>query len=480
MSAKKLIPSSLIKVLQVVVLSLFSFCYANAQPAFITDSLDAYIKKAIQQWQIPGLAIAIVKDGQVVVSKGYGVREIGKTDRVDENTLFMIASNTKSFTAASLALLDYEKRISLDDKVTRWMPDFKLSDACATNEITIRDLLCHRVGLQTFQGDFLNWNSNLSRKELISRFNLHKPAYSFRSQYGYCNLAFVTAGEIIPLVTDTSWDDMLKYHFFQPLKMTRTSTTWSAITTDKNAAKPYTLVDGKITLVPYANCENLGPAAAINSSVKDLSHYLLMQLDSGRYEGEQIIPFKVLQQTRISQTIINHLNPSFPSTHFSTYGLGWEMEDYAGRKIIHHGGGADGFVTSTCIVPEDQLGIVILTNSDANWFYDILRKQIIDAYFEEPYRNLSDLYFQRFSNNQKKQADEIAGYKTMLAKKNKPSLDLNIYTGNYQNVVYGTMKIKNENGKLVLHFEHHPNLTGTLEHLEKDQFYALIISQLTE
>lgn len=453
-----------------IVFLLFCSPHSYSQPTFITDSLDAYIKHALQQWQIPGLAVAIIKDGKVVVSKGYGVREMGKADRVDENTLFMIASNTKSFTATSLALLEEEKRLSLDDKVTRWMPDFKMYDQCVTYEITVRDLLCHRVGLQTFQGDFLNWNCDLSRKDLISRFHLHKPAYSFRSQYGYCNLGYVTAGEIIPLVTDTSWDDFIRYHYFIPLEMNRTSTTVNAIATDKNAAKAYTLVDGKPTIVPYANVENLGPAASINSSVKDMSHWLLMQLDSGRYQENQIVPFGVLQKTRTSQTIVNQLNPAFPSTHFSTYGLGWELEDYAGKKIIHHSGGADGFVTSTCIIPEEQLGIVVLTNSDANWFYDILRRQIIDAYLDEPFRNLSDLYLQRFNRKQKKSNEELANFKTIVAKKNKLPLDINKYVGGYQNAVYGNLRILNENGKLVLHFEHHPTLTGTLEYLEKDSF----------
>jgi len=460
----------LTKAFCILLVCMFSFTSSYSQSEWITDSLDTFIKRSMQQWQIPGLAVAIVKDGNVVVSKGYGVRENGKPERVDENTLFMIASNTKSFTSTSIALLDYQKRLSLDDKVTRWIPDFKLYDHYATNEVTIRDLLCHRIGLQTFQGDFLNWNSSLSRKELISRFPLHKPVYSFRSQYGYCNLAFVTAGEIIPLVTDTSWDDFLRYHYFVPLKMNRTSTTWNAIANDKNAAKAHTLVNNKLTLVPYANVDNLGPAASINSSVKDMSHWLLMQLDSGRYDNQQIVPYPVLRKTYTSQTIINQLNPSFPSTHFSTYGLGWEMEDYAGRKIIHHGGGADGFVTSTCIVPEEQLGIVILTNSDANWFYDILRKQIIEAYLNEPYRNLSDLYLERYNANKEKTAEELATYKTELAKQNKPTLDLYSYVGDYTNAVYGNMKINNEKGKLILHFQHHPTLTGTLEYLDKEEF----------
>ena len=456
--------------LSVVFMQVFFTNCCTAQPAFITDSLDSYIKSGMKQWQIPGLAIAVVKDGNVVLSKGYGFKETGKPDRVDENTLFMIASNTKSFTATALAQLNFEKRLSLDDKVTQWFPDFKMYDACVTNEITVRDLLCHRMGLQTFQGDFLNWNSNLTRKELINRFNLHKPVYSFRSQYGYCNLGYVTAGEIIPLVTDTSWDNYLRYHYFQPLNMTRTSTTASAMAAEKNAAKPYTLVDGKLIIVPYANVDNLGAAASINSSVKDMSNWLLMQLDSGMFDGNRVVPFRVLQQTRTSHTIVNQLNPSFPSTHFSTYGLGWELEDYVGRKIIHHSGGADGFVTSTCIVPEENLGIVVLTNTDANWFYDGLRKQIIDAYFDQPYRNLSDLYYNRFSANQTKTTIDLLAQKALVAKKNKLPLDINAFVGDFKNTVYGNSKINNEDGKLVMHFEHHPTLTGLLQYMGNNEF----------
>ena len=443
----------------------------NAQNKFVDDSLDIYIKREMSRWQIPGVAVAIVKDGKVVVSKGYGVKSIGEKGNVDENTLFQIASNSKAFTGTSIAILDYEKRLSLDDKVTRWMPGFKLYDELATREATIRDLLCHRIGLQTFQGDFLNWGSNLSRKDLIDRFHLHKPAYSFRSKWGYCNLAFLTGGEIIPLVTDTSWDDYIYYHFFLPLRMSHTSSHFSALINDNNACKAHTLVDGKIVIIPYADVDNLGPAASINSCVKDLANWLIMNLDSGRFEGKTIVPWEALFNVRSSQMVIREPRSAMnPSNHFSTYGLGWKMEDYLGRKIIHHSGGADGFVTSTCIVPEERLGIIVLTNTDANSFYDALRRQIIDAYTNAPYKNYSELFYQRGIVNTVEENKKINEWKSTVLKKNKMPLSINSFNGVYKNEVYGNATVVSEAGKLFIHFEHHPSLVGNLEYLDDNMF----------
>src|ERR1035437_7499527 len=303
----------------------FSLTIAFSQPAFVKDSLDKYVEREMKRWNVPGSAVAIVKDGKVVVMKGYGVREIkspsptpspsgrgGNTKvpsggedlgeaSVNETTIFQIASNTKAFTATSLALLDFQKRLSLDDKVTKWMPYFKLYDSLATKEVTIKDLLCHRIGFQTFQSDILNWNCNLSRKDLIHNMRNVKPMYSFRSRYGYTNMGFVTAGDIIPVVTDTSWDDFLKYRIFVPLKMNRTTTHNADIVKDNNAAKPYTLFDNKLTVLNYDNVDNIGPCASINSCVNDISHWIIAQLDSGYYDGNLILPYIAMMKTRRSE-----------------------------------------------------------------------------------------------------------------------------------------------------------------------------------
>ncbi|MCX6164175.1 MAG: serine hydrolase [Ignavibacteriae bacterium] len=227
----------------IIVISFCLFFISNlfSQNTFVSDSLDNYVNYAIKLWNIPGAAVVIVKDGKVIMAKGYGVKEMNTNDKVDENTLFMIASNTKAFTATALALLESEKQISLDDRVVKWMPDFRLYDSTITPYVTIRDLLCHRLGLQTFQGDFVNWSSNLSRKEIIYNFRNLKPVFDFRTRYGYCNAGFLTAGEIIPLVTGKSWEEYVTKNILIPLNMQRSFLTTTVMKIDKNITKGHTI-----------------------------------------------------------------------------------------------------------------------------------------------------------------------------------------------------------------------------------------------
>lgn len=442
-----------------------------SQNSFINDSLDGYIKREMEKWKIPGVAVGIIKDGKILINKGYGYLDTKKSTKVDEHTLFQIASNSKAFTGTSLANLAYQRKLSLDDKVTKWMPGFKLYDSLATKEVMVKDLLCHRIGFETFQSDMLNWGCNLSRKELITNMRNVKPVYSFRSKYGYCNAAFLAAGELIPAVCDTSWDEYLLHHFFIPLRMNRTSTQWVKINSDANAAKPYTLAGGKLVEMPFVNIDNLGPAASINSSVRDLSNWVLMQLDSGRFEGKTIIPFPVIQMTRNPEMITGKPgNKLFPGKHFQAYGLGWYMEDYHGKKIISHDGGSNGFVTTVCIVPEESLGIIVLTNTDANNFYGALRQQIIDASFNAPYRNYSEIYYQNFVQGEKRKQVQLESWKTTAAKKNKPEIELKQFAGKYKNEIYDKMEIRYENEGLNLYLLYHPQLVGKLEYLENNTF----------
>ena len=470
---KSLNKTTMKKIFTLLFLNFFFFisnCFG--QPSFIKDSLDKYVEREMKRWNVPGSAVAVVKDGKVVVMKGYGVRETGKADRVDENTLFQIASNSKAFTGTSIALLDYQKRLSLNDKVTKWLPYFKLKDESATGMVTVRDLLCHRIGFETFQSDLLNWNCNASRKELIVNMRNVDAAYPFRAHYGYCNVAFLAAGEVIPAVTDTSWDDFVKYHFFLPLKMNRSSTMYKNLVSDNNACKPYTLINDKLTLLSYANVDALGPAASINSCIKDLSNWLLMQLDSGRFEGKRVFPYEALRATYSSNTIVADMNPKSGSV-FQNYGLGWFLLDYNGKKVIRHDGGADGFVTTTCFVPALNLGIVVLTNTDANSFYSALRKQIIDAYMNLPYQNHSALIYNLSRPDVKKENEEMNKMLTQAAEKPKATYANEEYCGKYNNPVYGNIEIttnpvnKNE---LVINFSHHPTLKGNLSALGNNDF----------
>lgn len=439
-------------------------------PSFITDSLDSYIERGMKQWQIPGLAIAIVKDGKVVLSKGYGVREFGKEDKVDENTLFIIASNSKLFTGTSIAKLDYEKKLSLNDKVTQFIPWFRLYDSTSTKLATVRDMLCHRLGTKTFQGDFTFWDSNLAKDSIVWKMRYLKPTGEFRQDYGYCNSAFLVAGQVLEKVTGQSWESYVQQNILTPLGMNNTYMNTAGLAQRNNVAYPHNNLYSSITKIPFDNVDNLGPATSMVSNVKDLSNWLLFQLDSGKYEGKQIIPWQVLQKTRdINILTGSRKSPAFP-THFRGYGLGVFATDYNGRQVYWHTGGAFGHVTNVCFVPEEKLGITILTNNDNQSFFEALRYQLLDAYLNVAYTDRSNYQYGFFVQGKKATESELSALQTRVNKKNKPTIALTDYTGEYVNTVYGKITISKSSELLVCRFQHHPDLIGYMEYMDNNEF----------
>ena len=446
-----------------------SLCIAQT-PSFITDSLDSYIQRGMQQWQIPGLAIAIVKDGQAVLMKGYGVRELGRQDKVDENTLFMIASNSKLFTGTSMAKLEFEKKLSLNDKVTQYIPWFKLYDSNATRMVTIRDLLCHRLGTKTFQGDFTFFDSNLPKDSIIWKMRYLKPTGQFRQDYGYCNSAFLTAGQILEKVSGQTWENYVQENFLTPLGMTNTYMNSAGIAQRNNVAKPHNNLYSNLTVIPFDNLDNLGPAGSIVSNVKDLSKWLMLQLDSGRYEGKQIIPWAVIQKTRDANTVVgSRKSLAFPM-HMRMYGLGLFMTDYAGRQIYWHTGGAFGEVTNVCFVPEERLGITILTNNDNQSFFEALRYQILDAYLGVKYADRSKYQWGFFIQGKKQTDAAVDSMKLRADRHNQPIAKLEDYTGDYFNTLYGKITIEKKDNRLLCHFQRHPNLIGFMDYMDNNEF----------
>lgn len=445
--------------------------HTHAQtPRFVTDSLDTYIQKGMRDWQVPGLAIAIVKDGKIVWMKGYGERDINTHEPVDENTLFMIASNSKLFTGTSLAKLNYENKLSLDDKITKYFPGFTVYDKNTTETVTIRDMLSHRLGTKTFQGDFTFWDSKLSRAEIMEKMKLLKPTGRFRQDFGYCNSCFLTAGEIIPKVTGKPWEVYVYDSILMPLGMKNTHTLGTGMSQRPNAAKPYTTsFSGSLQELPYDQVDNLGPAGSILSNVKDLSKWLLMQLDSGRYEGKRILPWSVILKTRDMNTVISSRKSRTLPTHFMGYGLGLFITDYNGKQVYWHTGGAFGFVTNTCFVPEANLGITILTNNDNQNFFESLRYQLLDAYLGVPYVNRS---LQNLPAQLKETAETlkaINGWKSRIKGK-QPKLPLKEYTGDYTNTVYGSITITTAGNDLKIKFNGHNNLTAQLQYMDNEEW----------
>jgi CubicO group peptidase (beta-lactamase class C family) len=439
-------------------------------PSFITDSLDSYIERGMAQWQIPGLAIAIVKDGKVILSKGYGVREMNRLEKVNENTLFIIASNTKLFTGTSLAKLDFEKKLSLNDRVTKFIPWFRLYDTTSTKLATVKDMLCHRIGLKTFQGDFTFWDSNLAKDSIIWKMRYLKPTGEFRQDYGYCNSAFLVAGRILEKVTGKTWENYVEENILQPLGMSNTYMNTARLETRNNVAFPHNNLYSSLTTIPFDSVDNLGPATSMVSNVKDLTKWLILQLDSGRYEGRQVLPWPVLQKTRdINILTGSRKSAAFP-THFRGYGLGLYSTDYSGKQVYWHTGGAFGHVTNVCFIPEEKLGITILTNNDNQSFFEALRYQIIDAYLGVPYTDRSKYQWGFYVQGKKQTDDSLAAMKARVEKKNPLPMKPEDYTGNYYNTVYGRVTISKSGDNLICRFQRHPSLFGLMEYMDNNEF----------
>ena len=443
-----------------------------AQPSFIKNDLEAYIKKGMQEWDIPGLAIAIVKDGKPVLIKGFGVKNIESGEPVDENTLFFIASNTKLFTGTALAQLEYNKKLSLDDKITKYFPDYRLYDSNSTALVTIKDLLSHRIGTKTFQGDFTFWNSAYSRREIMYKMRLLKPVGLFRQDYGYCNSCFLTAGEIIPKVSGKPWEVYIYDSLITPLQMTHTQVLTGNAPSYKNIATPYTtLYTGTLQKLPYDLIDNIAPAGSIVSCVSDMAHWLQMQLDTARYNGTQIVPKPVVMKTRDVNTILGSRKSSVYPIHFRGYGLGIMSADYNGRQIYYHTGGAFGFVTNTCFVPEEKLGITILTNNDAQSFFELLRYQILDAYLGIRYVNRQTIPLQEYKDEKAKSIQMLDTLQQLKEKNAQPPLPIATYAGTYNNELYGNIVLEPASANsLTINFKHHTRLSATLTYLENDDW----------
>jgi CubicO group peptidase (beta-lactamase class C family) len=439
---------------------------------FVQDSLRTYVERGRRLWDIPGVAVVVVKDGQVVVSQGFGTRAAnGQGGPVDGSTLFMIASNSKLFTGTALAQLAQERKLQLDDPVRQYLPNFRLYDSTSTRLVSIRDVLGHKLGTKTFQGDFTFWDSNLSRAEIIEKMRLLKPSYPFRQRYGYCNSGFITAGEIIPAVTDGQrWEDWVQQRLLTPLGMVNTYPLTTGFGQRPNIALPYSTTFGALTKLPFDDLANMGPAASIVSCTDDLAHWLKFQLDSGKYQGRRVLPWATLQSTREANTLVTNTQSGYLPSHFTTYGLGVLSADYNGRQVYWHTGGANGYVTNVCFVPEENLGIAVLTNQDNQAFFEALRYQLLDAYLGVPYLDRSRQYWKLRERSRTAAQQRLTRLQLRAAQRNRPIRTMAAYAGTYQNAVYGTITVEAKGRQLLVHFSHHPHLTATLGYMDGDTF----------
>lgn len=446
---------------------LFKSAFSQEIILYNGQTIDQYVGQAMSRWNLPGMSVAIIRNGEVVFLKGYGFKELGKPDKVDENTIFAVASNTKAFTGTAIAMLESEGKLSLEDRITKYFPDFMLYDTLASQMVTIKDLLTHRIGLGTFEGDFITWGTTFTRSELINKLRYVKPAYGFRDGYGYCNSGFLTAGEVIPIVTGKSWDEYIKEKFLLPLEMNRTTTHTSEVTKMDNIATPHTVNENfEMVPIPWRDVDNLAPAGSICSSVKDMANWILMQTNAGVFKGNTIVQKKDLLKTQTPYNVISiptYGSKSPAKRHFITYGLGWFMQDYKGKLVITHTGGYDGMLSRTAFMPEDNVGVVILTNNDQNNVYTSLMYQIFDYYFYPNTINWDSLIYASTlpgTEQSKKEWEEIE-------KSKMPEListfDFGSLKGIYTNIQAGDAEIKESKGKWILTFNCRPGAEGYLE-----------------
>lgn len=452
--------------LAALIMSVLQGAYAQQGPG---PDFDNYVNDALSEWQVPGLAIAIIKDDHLVLAKGYGTRELGKLLPVDEHTLFAIGSSSKAFTAASIAMLVDEGRVKWEDPATKYLPGFQLFDPYTTRELTVSDLISHRSGLA--RGDLLWYGSAYDRDEVLRRIRYLKPTWSMRARFGYQNIMFLAAGQIIPAVANKSWDDFIRERIFDPLGMKSSSTSIKALASSDNVATPHAKLDDKVQAVAWRNIDNIAPAGSINSNVVDMAQWVRLQLGGGVYEGKRLLSSGAIKEMQMPQTIIRlegTMESLYPQAHFLTYGFGWFLSDYRGRKLVEHGGAIDGMRAEIAMMPEEKLGLVILTNLHGTILPQALMYRIFDSYLGGPQRDWSAelLKTTKGLEEQAKAAEKKA--EAERVKGTSPSLPLEKYSGRYQSEMYGVVKISVENEKLVARFG--PNFTGDLEHWNYDTF----------
>jgi CubicO group peptidase (beta-lactamase class C family) len=439
--------------------------------------LDAFVARSMKTFGVPGLAIAIVKDGKVVMSKGYGVRKMGESAPVDENTLFGIGSNTKAFTTAALASLVDEGKISWDDRVYERLPGFAMYDPYVSHEMTIRDLLTHRSGMGLGEGDLLFWpHSTYKREEIIYKLRFMRPATSFRSKYAYDNLLYIAAGQIIPAVTGKSWEEYVTEKILKPLGMKTTTLSNAHFPADADVARPHSKIGGPLRPIDFVELDNAAPAGSINSSVAEMSRWLMLQLNRGKFPDRDAHLFSEQRSREMwsAETILpirereGALAKLAPK--FAAYGLGWGLRDYQGRKLVGHTGGVAGFVSRVMLVPEEKLGVVILTNAEDDAAFDAILFHVLDSYFGSGDTDWIGVLHDAEESSQTEAEKEVKKRAAGRVSDAKPSLALEKYAGKYEDAWYGPANLRMENGKLVFSLEHTPTAVGELEHWQYDTF----------
>ncbi len=436
---------------------------------------DAIVAKGVGDWQIPGLAVAVVQNGEVVFARGYGVLELGKADAADENTLFAIGSTTKAMTAAAIGILVDEGKLGWDDPVTKHLPWFQLRDPVVTREVTVRDLLTHRAGLGN--ADFLWYGRENAPRDILFRMRYLPQETSLRSHFTYQNVMYAAAGAVVEEASGIPWAEFVRGRILEPLGMTRTVTTLSGLAGKGNAASPHFRIDGEVEVIENASVDPVAAAGSIWSSVSDMAKWMRFLLEGKTPEGTRLLKEETLDELFRPQALVD-LDEFYPTqrlTHpkWTTYGLGWFQHDYEGRAVDFHTGSIDGMVAIHGLIRSERLGVYVLANLDHAELRHALMYTVFDLFDttrreEGPRRDWSADLRELYRSIEKEAEEKRAELEAKRVPGTRPSLPPEGYFGAYSDPLAGEAAIsKSEDG---LRLRLGPTLTGSLEHWHYDVF----------
>jgi CubicO group peptidase (beta-lactamase class C family) len=428
------------------------------------EGFDAIVDQALKDYQVPGIAIAVVTDGHVIYSKGFGHRNIELKLPVTENTLFAIGSCTKAFTTFAMGTLVEEGALEWDQQVIDILPEFRLWDEYSTTKLTIRDLLTHRTGLP--RHDLAWYGSKMSKEELLKKIRFLQPTFELREKYHYGQLSYFVAGTAMEKITGKLWTNVIQERILTPLGMYNTNFSIEDMQKSNNYATPYIEKNDKLKSMPLRNLNLIGPAGSINSNVSDLTHWMIMQLAGGVHKGKSLISPTTLQELYAPQVIVPGV-PESKETLLQAYGIGWLTLSYRGHYIVSHDGVSDGFTSVLGLLPNENIGIVILSNKNMTALPRYLYFTILDRILGLPQLNWLAEGVNNIKKN-KESAREIKIKEDLQRRQNTvPSHPIEEYVGIYEHPGYGKVSIELVDGKLELH---HNDLKFVLDHWHYDTF----------
>lgn len=427
---------------------------------------DQFAERVMKDWKVQGMAVAIVYKDKVVLSKGYGNRNVEQKLPVTDETLFAIGSCTKAFTAAGVCLLQEDGRLDLDKPVREYMPDFKLQDDYVSNNMSPRDLLCHRSGLP--RHDLMWYGSSATRRELFAKLRYLEPSAPFRTTYQYQNLMFMTAGVLIEDVSGTSWEKFTSDRILGPLEMNSTNFSVTDMQKAKDFATGYVEQNNAVNVIPYMNIDAIGPAGSINSNVKDMSKWVTALINGGKYKGKNVFSENTVRLIQ-TPTMVTSQGMQYDEIFYTMYGLGWTVTSYRGHVRVDHGGNIDGFSAATCFMPRDSIGVVVLTNMNGTGLTAVVRNNVLDRMLglteiDWNKRTLDDRNRAREAQAKARNDDEAN-----RVKDTKPSHPLDAYVGKFEHPAYGTLEISKNGETLSVSIN---NKKSELAHYHYDVFKA--------